>query len=81
MMCKFLFFLVLFHQGFMFLVMHCNNAFDPTSVIKLRVPPFNVLVNDSSVLLQCKFCIIIDFMRDKFSTNFFLLVDVLLIKL
>ena len=51
MMQGLLFFLILFHQRLMFLVIHSYDTLDPTSIIKLRIPSFNVLVNYLSVLL------------------------------
>ncbi len=54
------------------------DTFDPCSIVKLGISPLNVLVDNFSVLLQCELCVVIDFMDDKFLTDFLLFVECLL---
>ncbi len=62
----------------MFFSLRPNHTLNPASIIKLRVPPLNVFVNDPSVFLECKLCVIVNFMTDELVADLLFLVEVLL---
>jgi hypothetical protein len=58
-----------------------NDTLNPTRIIKLRIPPLNVLVNDPPVLLECEFSVVVNFVANELVADLLLLVDVLLTEL
>ena len=65
----------------MFFSLRSNHTFNPARIIKLRIPPLNVFVNYPSVFLECKLCVIVNFMTDKLVADLLFLVEVLLTEL